>query len=255
MFNSTEICAGQTGLRNESWWAAQGGPGFFKKYLDELTSDPLEVPSDSLTHCVPVSIRLAPLVAIVAFALSPLRCVIWAALLVQIRIMTGADTYYENLGILSLELDACICKSGMDARTCAELCDGVHTLECKPGEVVQYDFDSVQPACIACEVGKYETMGVCQFADDYSYVEKKGSFNATKCPANTRVCAVDIEVDVEGNEEIVLRPRKGARSEIECVVRCHAFAVAQALSVCWWCSPLRFLASLSVIEGSRCHPS
>ena len=43
MFNSSDVCVGGSGVRDTSWWAARGGPGYFLKYLDEVTSDPLEV--------------------------------------------------------------------------------------------------------------------------------------------------------------------------------------------------------------------
>ena len=128
--------------------------------------------------------------------------------------MTGVDTFYENLGILNIQLEACVCRTGMDPATCSSLCDGTFTLSCEPGYVEEYSQALGRPECVACPVGKYEYLGDCEFADSYSYVSSAGSSQYESCPANTRVLDVAIE-----NGQVFLRPRRGAISLEECVVR------------------------------------
>ena len=140
--------------------------------------------------------------------------------------MTGVDTYYENLGIMELQLDACVCRSGQDPLVCAQICDGTYRLECPPGHVEEYQIDAGQPECRACEPGKYELRGACQFAGSYAYVPQAGSDAVQSCPAHTRVQDVFIE-----NRQVVLRPRKGARGITECVVRCQPHLNPRRLSV------------------------
>jgi hypothetical protein len=70
-------------VKDATWWAAMGGPGFFRKSLSSLTTDPLEI-----------------------------------------RLMTGYDSYYENVAIISIELAACVCVLDMDPSECWAKCEG-----------------------------------------------------------------------------------------------------------------------------------
>ena len=146
--------------------------------------------------------------------------------------MTGVDTFYENLAILKMQLEACICRSGMDPTTCSRLCDGTFTLSCDPGYVEEYDQALGRPACVACPAGKYEYLGDCEFADSHSYVTSAGSSQYQGCPANTRVQDVSIE-----NGQVFLRPRRGATSFEECVCERNFFLPSYANLAIWYVPP------------------
>ena len=64
MFTTSDICDASGKKHDDVFWKAKGGPGRFKKALDEVTDEPLEF-----------------------------------------RIMTGADSFYESLGVAEIDLE------------------------------------------------------------------------------------------------------------------------------------------------------
>eukprot|EP00966_Prymnesium_polylepis_P146846 3391811-Prymnesium_polylepis.1 len=51
----------------------------------------------------------------------------------EIRLMTGRDTFYENIGIAQIELEACVCKPEQSRDDCIAMCNGVY-IDCKGGQ-------------------------------------------------------------------------------------------------------------------------
>jgi len=45
---------------------------------------------------------------------------------IEVRLMTGIDSYYENIGIVSIEMQACVCSFGVDADECLQRCEGTY---------------------------------------------------------------------------------------------------------------------------------
>ena len=42
MFATNTTCTHEGKTRDDAWWAARGGPGFFESYLSKSTAEPLE---------------------------------------------------------------------------------------------------------------------------------------------------------------------------------------------------------------------
>jgi hypothetical protein len=70
MFTTADICDASGKKQDDAFWKAKGGPGHFKKALDEVTAEPLEF-----------------------------------------RLMTGADSFYESIGVADIDLEVCVCKA------------------------------------------------------------------------------------------------------------------------------------------------
>jgi hypothetical protein len=98
MFNDANVCVNGV-VQNQAWWEAMGGPGFLKKNLPFLNTDPLEI-----------------------------------------RLMTGYDSYYENVAIISIELAACVCALDMDPAECWAKCEGSWNVLASAGEAQQRIF-------------------------------------------------------------------------------------------------------------------
>ena len=68
--------------------------------------------------------------------------------------MTGVDTFYENVAILELQLDACVCKKGMNPTMCAQLCDGTYQLDCPSGYIEKYNTELGWRECVVSYVAE-----------------------------------------------------------------------------------------------------
>tara|TARA_B110001452_G_scaffold260522_2_gene258154 strand:- start:2402 stop:4384 length:1983 start_codon:yes stop_codon:yes gene_type:complete len=91
MFNSSEVCVSSNGRRGANWWASEGRKG-----------------PGWFVKGLPFLTN------------EPL----------EVRVMVGMDSFYENLGILRLELDACVCAedTGEDSESadrCFQRCQGL----------------------------------------------------------------------------------------------------------------------------------
>ena len=52
----------------------------------------------------------------------------------EVRLLTGRDTFYENVGIAKVEIEACICSPGQGRDECIAVCTGAY-VECAVGQV------------------------------------------------------------------------------------------------------------------------
>ena len=92
LFNTTDVCVGFNGSKSESWWYEDGRQGP-GWFVKELSS----VTSEAL----------------------------------EVRLTAGVDTYYENVGILAVQFEACVCTDeygegdgDKTANECFQRCQG-----------------------------------------------------------------------------------------------------------------------------------
>jgi len=69
-------------IKSEEWWIEKGGPGHFRRDLNFITDQSLEI-----------------------------------------RVITGKNTVYENLAIRSVKLEVCACEEGKSPDECIHYCD------------------------------------------------------------------------------------------------------------------------------------
>ncbi|KAH8054910.1 calcium ion binding protein [Aureococcus anophagefferens] len=103
----------------------------------------------------------------------------------EIRVMAGVDTYFENLAIASVELEVCACADGMGARECFAKCEGTWVEDdCPPG---RYDDGSTE--CAECPPGTASSGAgrpkACEACAPGSFAAAPGAAACDLCPAGT----------------------------------------------------------------------
>ena len=112
MFSTNTTCPPSGEMRDASWWAAQAttpGASSGPGYFESFVASPTFEP-------------------------------------LEVRLMTGRDSYYENLGIISMELEACICRANQPRDECVAACQGNY-VSCDRDQVSTCTCDALSGQC------------------------------------------------------------------------------------------------------------
>jgi len=73
----------------------------------------------------------------------------------EVRLMMGKDSYYENLGITEMYLEACVCRDGQPRDECVAMCQGVY-VECALDRVSSCTCEGAACSCTCKPIPRTE---------------------------------------------------------------------------------------------------